>query len=48
MQAARRLQKERQHMVEYVLVQLLFYPNRAAEAGISLNENDIVNDIMRY
>jgi len=48
MQAARRLQKERQHMVEYILVQLLFYPNRAAEAGLSLNENDIVNDIMRH
>jgi hypothetical protein len=47
MQAARRLQKERLDVVEYVLVQLLFYPNQAAEANLSLNENDIVNDIMR-
>jgi hypothetical protein len=48
MQAARRLQKERLHMVDHVLAQLLFYPNQVMEAGLSLNENDIVNDISRY
>jgi hypothetical protein len=46
MQAARLLEGERLEMVTHVLLQLLFYPNQAANACLSLNEAEVVNDIM--
>lgn len=47
MQAARRLQRHRIDLVIHVLLQLLFYPNEAANASLAINETEIVNDIIR-